>query len=218
MKSTFGRLATLSFLTFSTLLTCSTSLFSAPVHDAAIAGEIDEVISLIEHDPAMLEIRDEIGASPLYYAASEGHLELAGRLIERGAEVTVATSDGLTPLHWAALRGHLDVCRVLLENGSDVNARSLVQGNTPLHEVWNNGGSVEVAILLIEQGAEIDAVEKWYGMSILHYAASKGLTDLAAALIERGADLLLEDRYGMIPSTHARDAATRSLFAEHGAN
>ena len=218
MMKTLRRMTTTLFLTLPLLFASGPFALSAPVHDAAIDGNVDLVLSLIEADPSMLEIRNEIGASPLYYAASEGHLELTNKLIALGAEVTVATNDGLTPLHWAALRAHIEVCEVLLDNGSDVNARSTVQGNTPLHEVWNNGGSVDVALLLIERGAEIDAVEKWYGMSILHYAANKGLPELARALIERGADLTLRDRYGMTPSTHARDAATRAVFADHRAD
>jgi len=202
----------LALLTLVPLL--STVSSAAPVHDAAREGNRELVFALIEKDPTMLEIRDEIGASPLWYAASHGHIELARELVAAGAEVTVATRDGLTPLHWAALRGFHEVCLLLLDNGADVNARSVVQDNTPLHEVWNNGGQPEIAALLISRGAEIDAVEKWYGMSPLHYAANKGLTDLAALLIEAGADLTLEDRWGRTPAEHASNSATRALFAE----
>ncbi len=188
---------------------------AAPVHDAAIAGDAETVFQLIEKDPTMLEIRDEIGASPLYYAASLGHLELARQLVARGAEVTVATTDGLTPLHWAAVRQFYEVSLLMLENGADVNARSTVQANTPLHEVWNNGGSPEIAALLIEWGAETDAVENWYGMTPLHYAAEKGLAELARVLIDHGADLAVTDRWGRTPGQLARDAATRSIFSAH---
>lgn len=203
---------TLALLALIPLL--STTASTAPVHDAALQGNRELVFALIAKDPTMLEIRDDIGASPLWYAASHGHIELARDLVAAGAEVTVATRDGLTPLHWAALRGFHDVCLLLLDNGADVNARSVVQANTPLHEVWNNGGQPEIAALLISRGAEIDAVEKWYGMSPLHYAANKGLTELAAVLIDAGADLALEDRWGRTPAQHASNSATRALFAE----
>ena len=191
-----------------------TTAVGAQIHDAAQAGDRDLVFELVAKDPTMLEIRDEIGASPLWYAASLGHVELARELVAAGAEVTVATRDGLTPLHWAAVRGFYDVCLLMLDNGADVNARSVVQANTPLHEVWNNGGQPRIAELLISRGAQLDAVEKWYGMSPLHYAANKGLTELAAVLIEAGSDLTLEDRWGRTPADHASNAATRALFAE----
>jgi serine/threonine-protein phosphatase 6 regulatory ankyrin repeat subunit B len=160
----------------------------------------------------MLEIRDEIGASPLYYAAWEGHLDIVNTLIAMGAEVTVATTDGLTGLHWAALEGHLEVCRVLLDNGADVDARTKVQENTPLLEVWNGAGHPEVAQLLIERGADVDAIEKWYGMSILHYAANKGLPTLVRTLIDNGASETLKDNGGRIAAHHASNSATRAAF------
>lgn len=200
------------------LTLAAAGLLAAPVHDAARTGDHALVFTLIEKDPTMLEIRDEIGASPLWYAASYGHVTLAEALVEAGAEVTVATKDGLTPLHWAAVRGFTEVCRLLLDNGADVNARSVVQANTPLHEVWNNGGQPQIAALLIERGADLDAVENWYGMTPLHYAANKGLAELAGVLIDAGASLDVEDRFGRTPAEHARNAETRALFAARRAD
>lgn len=193
------------------LFLISTSLLSAPVHEAAKDGNAEVVYDWIERYPTMLELRDEQGASPLYYAARHGHKDLVQGLIDRGAEATVATTDGLTPLHWAALEGYLEVCRILLDHGADVNARSLVQGNTPLHEVWN-GEHWQVAELLIERGAEVNAVEKWYGMTILHYAAVKGQATLAATLIAHGADISIEDRYGRTAAQSAATPAVAGVF------
>lgn len=204
---------TTSFAAAIALLLLTTGIAAAaPAHDAARAGDGATLYGLIASDPTMLEIRDEIGASPLYYAAWEGHLDIVERLIAMGAEVTVATTDGLTGLHWAALEGHLEVCRALLDNGADVNARTIVQGNTPLLEVWNGGGHPEVAQLLIERGADVDAVEKWNGMSILHYAANKGLPTLVRTLIDNGASESLKDNGGRTAAQHASNSATRAAF------
>jgi serine/threonine-protein phosphatase 6 regulatory ankyrin repeat subunit B len=182
------------------------------IHDDAIRGDNEAVFSAIAKDPGLLEIRDQIGASPLYYAAWHGHTELVRGLIERGAEVTVATTDGLTPLHWAALGGHVEICRMLIDHGAVVNYRSIVQRNTPLHEVWNGGGSPEVARLLVQRGADVNATEDWYGMTPLHYAVVKNLPELAEALIESGADTRVADRSGRLPASYARTDRMRAIF------
>lgn len=189
----------------------SLPLRSAPVHDAAAAGDAETVYRMIRDYPTMLELRDERGASPLYHAAWNGRAELVRGLIELGAEVNVATTDGLTALHGGALNGYAEVCRALLERGADPNARSTVQGNTPLHIVWR-GGYAEIAAMLIEYGAEVNAVEKWYGMTPLHYAAVYGRTELAATLLAHNAGTEIRDGSGRTAAQLAAAADVAALF------
>lgn len=189
----------------------SHSLRSAPIHDAAAAGDAETVYRLIREYPTMLELRDERGGSPLYHAAWNGRAELVRGLIAIGAEVNVATTDGLTALHGGALNGYAEVCRALLERGADPNARSTVQGNTPLHIVWR-GGYAEIAAMLIEYGAEVNAVEKWYGMTPLHYAAVYGRAELAATLLARNADTEIRDGSGRTAAQLAATADVAALF------
>lgn len=193
------------------------SLYSAPIHDAAAAGDAETVYRLIEQYPTMLELRDEQGASPLYKAAWNGRTELVRGLIARGAEVNVATTNGLTPLHGGALNGYLEICRMLLDYGADPNARSTVQGNTPLHVVWQ-GGHAEVAALLIEHGADINAVEKWYGMTPLHYAAVHGKVDLATTLLAKGANTTMTDHTGRTAAQLSASLAVAALFEDSPAS
>lgn len=202
-----------------TLLSSILMLFSAamivdaaPIHDAARQGDLGTVTTILESHPELIELLDEIGASPLWVAAANGKTNVVRALLARGADPTNATIDGLTGLHWAALHGYYDVCVALLDAGADVNARSKIQGNTPLHEVWNGGGQVAVAQLLIERGADIDATEKFYGMTPLHYAAVKNLPDLAAILVEGGASTTIADDRGNAPSSYARSRAMRSIL------
>lgn len=59
------------------------------------------------------------GWSPLHIAATDGHMEMAGLLMERGAEVDAKGHKEQTPLHWASRNGHLKVQTVLLSHGAD---------------------------------------------------------------------------------------------------
>ncbi|KAJ7636552.1 ankyrin repeat-containing domain protein, partial [Roridomyces roridus] len=62
-------------------------------------------------------------------------------------------------------------------------------GNTPLHLALANGHA-DVAMLLIEKGADIN-VKDDDGSTPLHVALAKGHADVAKLLIERGANISL---------------------------
>lgn len=74
----------------------------------------------------------------------EGHVKL---LLEKGADITVASEVGWTPLDAVSSRGHVEVIKLLLEKGADVAVANKA-GRTPLHAASNNG-HVEVVKLLL---------------------------------------------------------------------
>ncbi len=73
--------------------------------------------------------------TPLFMAASLGHLDIVKLLVSRGAEINATETDavygGATPLHGAAGQGHLEVVRFLVSRKADVNA-TFKGGLTPL--------------------------------------------------------------------------------------
>jgi ankyrin repeat protein len=71
------------------------------------------------------------GMTPLLYAARDGRLSAARRLVEAGADVELGDGNDIRPLLMAALNNHLDVARYLLSKGANVNADDF-WGRTPL--------------------------------------------------------------------------------------
>jgi ankyrin repeat protein len=59
---------------------------------------------LLEHG-AVATAQDGNGSTPLHWASSGGHVELARVLLEHGAVATAQDRNGSTPLHWASDRG-----------------------------------------------------------------------------------------------------------------
>ena len=78
------------------------------------------------------------GATPLYIAAQEGHLEVVRCLVGQGANVDQDNKDGSTPLYIAAHHGHLAVVQLLVENGANVNHANN-NGITPLYIATQKG-------------------------------------------------------------------------------
>jgi hypothetical protein len=87
----------------------------------------------------------------------------------------------------AARNGDTARVRELLRKGANANAKDR-GGWTPLHwaAFW---GHVDVAKLLLEHGADVNAKESVYDATPLHVAAATGHADVARLLLEHGADV-----------------------------
>ena len=97
-------------------------------------------------DVNFLNLQDE---SPLMYAALNGHLALAQKLIEKDADIN---KTGWTPLHYAATKGHVEIMRLLLGRHAFVDAES-PNGTTPLMMAAQYGTGAAVKLLL-DEGAQ----------------------------------------------------------------
>jgi len=90
-------------------------------------------------------------------------------------------------LRIASRIGNERMVRFLLWWGPDVNAKSILLNYTPLHYAAKHG-HVEIARLLIEKGADVNALG-CLDKTPLHYAALWGHFEIARLLIEKGADV-----------------------------
>lgn len=75
----------------------------------------------------------------------------------------------------------------LLESGADIE-RKTWKGLTPLIYFCCYGPE-DVAIRLIEKGADCNATSSWVGVTPLMYAAQTGRLEVVKVLIEKGVDL-----------------------------
>ncbi|XP_045616246.2 uncharacterized protein [Procambarus clarkii] len=69
---------------------------------------------------ADVDVRSELGNSPLHVAARAGYSEVAVQLVQSGAFVDAINRSGVTPLQMALAHGHLEVAQTLLRFNADI--------------------------------------------------------------------------------------------------
>eukprot|EP00966_Prymnesium_polylepis_P018759 432023-Prymnesium_polylepis.1 len=99
----------------------------------------------------------------------------------------------LMPIHLAAYHGHVAATAALVKGGAPLDARCGHASMTAMH--WSTGqGHQDVLQLMLDAGANVDALDGG-GRTSLHYAASRGNLDALSALVKAGGSLdALSDR------------------------
>jgi len=130
------------------LLGCGPNL---DIWQAADEGDITEIK---QHLDSGIDVnaKNQFGATPLHFAAKQGHKNLAALLITEGADTNAEAYDKSTPLHSAVISGYKEVAELLIANGADVNAKGY-EGTTPLDNAIEFKHS-DTAELLRKHGAK----------------------------------------------------------------
>ena len=210
-----------------------------PLHRAVPLKET-EVLAMLLRFGADVNGGDH-PASPLLVAAAYGRQDAAALLIEAGARVDIhsAAAFGMRdelvaqldadptlleardayidrpPLAWAVEYGHLELAKELLDRGADVHVR------TP--RVGLSFRPHEYSEYPVTRGRN---PRRQYGETPLHIAARRGHREIAALLIERGADVdvrcrTYRDRWGQTPlgaAAYAGQLGIMKLLLDEGAD
>jgi hemoglobin len=124
-----------------------------------------------------------------------------------------ARYSGRTLLHGAAAAGNVATVELLLALGADPQIRD-TGGHTPLYSVANEcqtPGGGDVVRALVSAGADVDADDGVKRCSPLHMAARRGNIEIAAALLDCGADIDRKDKLGVTPLQRAINCRKRDV-------
>ena len=130
-----------------------------PLWEAAMNGNIEAVTQHLAAGADVNVKDDNWGATPLHFAARNGHKDVAELLVVKGAAMNTKDDDGRTPLHLVAGTGHNEITELLIAKGADVNAKDK-RSFTPLDEAKNKP---ETADLLRKNGGKTGAELKTEG-------------------------------------------------------
>jgi hypothetical protein len=126
---------------------------------ASANNYVDAVELLLAQETVSVNMSSPLmGWSALTFACQNGHVEVAKKLIEQGANVNGTDVGGFSPLYIAALNGHVEVTQLLIDSGSyaaDFNQEILV--------VCEAKGHHEIVELLIQEGAAKNTTA-WMGL------------------------------------------------------
>jgi ankyrin repeat protein len=141
--------------------------------DALYGGEIYTILhfanihflKILKDYDLNLEVEDEYGATPLFYASFRNYLDKAKFFVERGANIN-HTSDYWSILGFPAYMGNVEMVKYLVDNGADVNLHKK-DGYSPLLYCGLTIGDgfgpydkdeekYQIAKYLVEHGADIN--------------------------------------------------------------
>lgn len=137
---------------------------------AARTGRKDSVKLLLARGVEVNRKESWRGQTALMWAAAEGHAPVVELLVEFGADFRARSNGGFTPLLFAVREGRMEVVRALLKAGADVNE------SLPARDRRRPGASTT-------EPASVRA-----GSSALHLAVSNAHFELAALLLDAGAN------------------------------
>uniref|UniRef100_A0A8C1GZ36 Transient receptor potential cation channel, subfamily A, member 1a n=1 Tax=Cyprinus carpio TaxID=7962 RepID=A0A8C1GZ36_CYPCA len=150
------------------------------------------VVALEKHT-RYLDIRDNIGASPMHYAASMGHFRIIRLIVQITGqqELSARDEEGNTPLHWAVQKDQPGSCSVLLTLGADPNILNNSQ-QSPLHMAVSMGKNFQ---LVSHKQTDVN-LEGDLGNTPVILAASLDNHEALVILYKHGAKFCRQNKLG----------------------
>jgi ankyrin repeat protein len=211
-------------------------LMPSPIHRAATLGDIETVK---KHLAAGVDVnaKNGSGSTPLHYAAVTGQKEVVELLIAEGADVNAKSIDGGTPLDQAEAAwvkkfaaARKETAALLRKHGGKHGGKA---GEYRSIHAAADRGDIEAVKQYLAAGRDVNAKDRKFGNTPLHYATGGGYTrifalkttdephykEIAELLIAKGADVNAKDANGETPLDWAiqfTQTETADLLRKHG--
>jgi ankyrin repeat protein len=183
------------------------------LHRAAFFDALEVAQLLIARGADVNANRAPGRTTPLFYAASAGHVRIVELLLQHGADVAVRSPAGATAASAAAQQGHLDVLKLLQAHGATLS------DDLPLSEAAANQHA-DIVRYLLDRGQSQSAKDDALRFAVL--AADRrtdaASLDLVSMLLASGANVNNTGKAAFnTPLMMATRAELRELLVAHGA-
>lgn len=151
----------------------------------AVRANKDSITELLLQNNAILFKKNNLGLTPLHYAAGYGYPYLSTMLISYGARVNEPDIYGNTPLIAAVYSGAQLVIEILIDAGADVNLADK-KGNTPLMVAAQFNDTLLIR-MLFNAGGDLNSI-KGKNINAISVALNNNSVDAFKKLIDLGAN------------------------------
>jgi len=131
----------------------------------------------------LLELRGGLKTSDLLDAIKEENLGKIKEILRRIPSFAKAGTEFKSAIE----KNNIQIVSLFLQAGFDVNG-TIGQRNSPLEVALGYKINTEIAMLLIEHGANVNVLEEYSQETVLHKAIRKRDIELVRAIIQKGAD------------------------------
>lgn len=185
--------------------------------NAVKSGDFQEVDAFLNigMDP---NISDDLGNTPLHYAAKKGRDPILLLLLRNNADINAQGKKEWRPLHYAAREGNANSVKLLLENMAENNPASHDHW-TPIQLACENG-RIDVVKLLVQHGVDVNHANHT-GFHSLHRASGRGHANIVEYLVNEGAEVNCTNQEGITPLHEACKSGHEgivSFLLERGAD
>jgi uncharacterized protein len=156
-------------------------------------------------EKADVNLKDELGNSPIHLALAKQKEEIFDLLLEKNADVNVAGADGKTKnqtaLYAAVMQDREDLVQKLIEKGANPNIADS-EGAYPLSEaVARRTANPQIVKLLLDGGANVNAQEANKGTALIFAASNKQISsqtrqEIVKMLLDKDANKSIKDKTG----------------------
>jgi len=145
----------------------------------------------------------EEGKTLVAIASERGFNKVVTTLIDRGADINIASDSGFTPLNLALKNGHSGTATILINSGADLDSHDTAYGKTPLLWAVEKKTAPSTIKLLCDKGCDLDARSR-QGFTALMTAVESNNADVVRVLLASNANPLTQDLKGNTALSRAK--------------
>ena len=160
---------------------------------------VEIVETLLLHDNknigiSILDLQDNNGRIGVHYAIISKNIKIMKLLLESGSNIDIQDSKGNSSLHLSLYTRDIDICKIILSKNPKINMRTFT-GETALH-IACTLQLYEQSKMLLENGIDINILEKDHEYSVLHYSVTLNDTKLTGLFLDYNINPNVQDYFG----------------------